>query len=193
VGAIAALVAAVVAIVAYLVPPQTISSVTNPPALTATIESFPYRHAKTRFPEREEELKEAWLESLEYKLKRREVAPELLEIVIEEMREIIAQKSRSEFSLRLWGIDGAQKWYHVSIRNDGDLPLKGVFLKYSKFQFWIDERGRLAPVPEKIEIGDMDQKSDVSFTFWGDRMVPGLADKEPVLGHLNGIGTIEFE
>ena len=46
---------------------------------------------------------------------------------------------------------------------------------------------------ERIEIGDMDQKSEKRFTFWGDQIGSYSRDDEPVLGHSNGIGTIEFE
>ena len=170
-----------------------INSPTDPPALTATIESFPYRHAESHYTRKEKEWREKWLQPLEDRLKKDGIAPELLETVVEAMDDMIRDKIRRELQLAFSMIGNSEKWYSVTIRNDGDKPLKNVFLKFPAADYWIDERRRLAFVPQRIEIGNMDQKSEERYTFWGRELGYFFPKDEVVLGHSNGLVTIEFE
>ena len=195
VGAIATVVAAVATVVTYIwgSPNSIINSLADPPALTATIESFPYRHAETKFSEREKELREKWLQPLEDRLKKDGIAPELLETVVAAMDDMIDDEILREVHPAFPRLERSEKWYSVTIRNDGDKPLKNVFLKFPAADYWIDERRRLAFVPQRIEIGNMDQKSEERYTFWGRDLGYFFPKDEVVLGHSNGLGTIEFE
>lgn len=78
----------------------------------------------------------------------------------------------------------------MTVRNDGDVPLKDVFLKFPQADYWIDDTDRLTYVPERIEIGDMDQKSEKRYVFWGEAS-GFLTERKPLLGHSNGIGSID--
>lgn len=170
-----------------------INSPATPPVLTATIESFPYRHAETEISERKKEWREEWLQPLEDRLKKNSITPELLKTVVAAMEDLISDKIEHELNMLRYSIAEAEKWYSVTIRNDGDKPLKSVFLKFPEADFWIDERGRLARIPRRIEIGDMDQKSEERFKFWGYRLGRTYPKDGVVLGHSDGLGTIEFE
>lgn len=166
----------------------------DPPALTADVRRFRYRHAETSFRHRDllEEWENQWLEPLESKLKERGTSPEFLDTVVEAMKEIMLDNYRMEGVLSNYSVADSQKWYSVTIRNDGDVPLKGVFFKFPAADYWLDENDKLAFVPERIEIGDMDQKSELDFTFWGGGRGYRIPDEEAVLGHSDGIGTTEF-
>lgn len=171
----------------------TINPSTDPSVLTAKIKSFPYRHAETDTLVRREEWREKWLQPLEYELKKRDIAPEVHETVVAVMEDILKEQINRDLIIEQYSISQSINWYSVTIRNDGDVPLKGVFLKFPLADFWIDESGRLTSVPRRIEIGDMDQKSEKRFTFWGDHFGSISEDKKGVLGHSNGIGTMDFD
>ncbi len=195
VAGVAGAVAGVAGVVAYVwfqyfyLPTPSIS----PSALTATIKSYPYRHAQTEIFEREEVWREQWLQPLEYKLKKRSIAPELLDTVVAAMEDLINEKMEREVRLDQMSIARSWMWYSVTITNDGDVPLKDVFLKFPAADFWVDERHRLAFIRQRIEIGDMDQKSEKRFTFWGGHLGSLPGNEKVVLGHSDGIGTIDFD
>ncbi len=126
-------------------------------------------------------------------MKKDGIAPELLETVVAAMDDMIDDEIQREIYPGIPKLANSEKWYSVTIRNDGDKPLKNVFLKFPVAAFWIDERGRLAFVSQRIEIGDMDQKSKEWFTIWGDRDGSIFPNDKVVLGHSNGIGTMDFD
>jgi hypothetical protein len=169
------------------------TSPNDPAALTAIIESFPYRHAETELWKKDEEWREKWSQPLKAKLKERGIAPEQIEIVLATMEAIYSQKIERESGFREYSVAGSEVWYTVKIRNDGDRPLKDVFLRFRAAKYWVDESHRLTFVPERIEIGDMDQKSEKNYTFWGKRLDYFYIKDDVVLGHSNGLGIVEFK
>lgn len=196
-GAVATVILATMGVIQWVIPTQNTNSRSiiwpaDPPALTATIKSFPYQHAETDLFQRTEEWREEWLQPLEHKLKKHDIAPELLETVIAALEDIINEKFDREIQFIEFNIARSEKWYSVIIRNDGNIPLNGIFLKFPAADYWVDEK-RLTFVPERIEIGRMDQKSEKKFTFWGGRRGWLSKNEDVVLGHSNGIGNIEFE
>ena len=103
-GAIATVVIAIATIGGYfwgspipIINSPVINSPADPPALTATIESFRYRHAETGILGRREELHEEWLQPFKGKLKAHGIAPELIETVIAAMEDMIKERIEREF------------------------------------------------------------------------------------------------
>lgn len=167
--------------------------VTDSSALTGRIESFPYRHAASQIYENSEDWREQWSRRLADKLKARRFKPDQLKIVDDVMEEIIRERNELRFMFPQLSVTDTNRWYSVTLRNNGDVPLKRVFLKFPAAKYWIDGRGRLAPTLKRIEIGDMDQKSEKNFTLWGKRFGSSSDNENIVLGHSNGIGDVEFE
>ena len=191
--AVSALAAAVVATVTVIQILDGPVPLINPPELTAKIESYPYRHAGPVFSVTRSVWREKWVQPLEQRLKELNLAPDVGETVVAAMEDLIREKVERELGQSGYRIQRARKWYDVTIRNNGDVPLKGVFLRFPQAVHWIDDTGRLSFVPQRIEIGDMEQKTEKRYVFWGGTPGSFGRQEKPVLGHSNGIGIVNFD
>ena len=191
--AVAAFASAVLAAVAVIQILDRPVPLINPSELTAKIESYPYRHAGPKFFATKRVWREKWVQPLERRLKELNLAPDVRETVVAAMEDLIQEKFEGEVGRFGYSIQRAKKWYDVTIKNSGDVPLKGVFLRFPQANHWIDDTGRLSFVPQRIEIGDMEQKTEKRYVFWGERSGSFRSEEKPVLGHSNGIGIVDFD
>ena len=120
------------------------------------------------------------------------MSPDMRQTVIEAMRNVIRERAHRESLRWKYSVEAARTWWDVTVKNTGDVPIKKVILRFPRAEYRINNE-RLVPVYGRIELGDMEQRSQISLTFWGDLRGSFQSDEEIVLGHAEGVGSVDYK
>ena len=157
--------------------------------LKVAIYTHKYRHAGSELDVMVDEWDEKLTQPLIAELKARSFSAQQIADVANSIKSILKAYYRGPLDRFESGIRWATTWHDVYIRNDGDEPLSGVFFRFPRAEYWLNREGRVTRVPDRIEIGELEQKSKLRLVFWGDTH----SDRWPFVGHARGVGTVRFE
>lgn len=159
-------------------------------ALTATIDSYRYEHAQHDTNGEIDSWRTEWVDAIDSLLKRQEKPEEFRAAVAKAMDDLVAEKLQFWSIIGNHGVGQANRWYSVTIRNDGSVPLKDVFLRIAGTVYWVEkESGLLTYAYSPLAFGELPQKETIRLTLWV-RTGSFRDPPEILLGHANGLGVV---